>query len=354
VVAPLFDAGGVVRALLCLDAIPPTRLNESTITIFLGIAEWVSAALSRLARGPEASAPEAAPLEPAAETEIRIGSSQDLGERLRLEVERCSRYGVPTSFLAIQATEWKDPSPEGVRSLDRFVLSHFTSGLRPSDGIYRFGYPGCYLLVLAGTTVQGAEVVRTRLLRRVEYSPQGQGAVEIFAIGPDAQAPDLPSLVNLVAARLRKASPLPLEGRCPVEIPVATKAAGMDAFLRRLKMEASLAVRNGFELQVIGISAEVVDETAPDLLVRHVFEAGARTLRPTDGVYAIGPRHCAVLCPCTDGEQAATVAHRLATAVRKRDPDAPYGQLTTQVVGLGPSYPDATSLLEALAKRRPA
>ena len=50
VVAPLFDATGVVKG----AALPRPRsgdpLNESTVTLFLGIAEWVSAALSRLAR----------------------------------------------------------------------------------------------------------------------------------------------------------------------------------------------------------------------------------------------------------------------------------------------------------------
>ena len=47
VVAPLFDATGVVKALLCLDEIPATRLNESTIRVFLGIADWISSALAR-------------------------------------------------------------------------------------------------------------------------------------------------------------------------------------------------------------------------------------------------------------------------------------------------------------------
>jgi len=350
VVAPLFDAGGVVKALLCLDDVPPARLNESTITIFLGIADWTSAALARIARGAEAPAPHRT-LPATPEAEIYVGTASDLGERLRLEVERCTRYGVPTSFLAIQGTEWADPTPEGVAELDRYILTHFTTGLRPSDGIYRFGYPGCYLLILAGTTVQGAQVVRTRLLRRVEYSPNSRiGAIEIFATGPDADAPDLLTLVERVAACFRRFSSLPLDGSCPVQVPDGPRPGRIDEFVRRLRVETSLAVRNGFDLHVVGITAETVHDNDPGLLARHVQEAG-RTLRPTDGVYAIGPRHCAVILPCTAGEEAASVGHRLVTAVRERDPNAPYGQLETNVLGLGENHPDAGSLLSALAQK---
>ncbi|MHC4547832.1 MAG: GAF domain-containing protein [Planctomycetota bacterium] len=355
VVAPLFDAGGVVRALLCLDHVPVSRLNEATVTLFLGIADWVSAALTRLAEGPAAPAPAARRLEGAMLGDVFLGTPEQLGKRLRLELARCSRYGVPTSFLTVQATQWRDATSEGIEAVDGFVLTHFTSGLRPSDSLYRFGYPGCYLLVLAGTTVQGAEVVRKRLLRRVEYTPGNRvGTIEITATGPDAEAPDLISLAERVAARFRRFSPLALEGRCPIEVPDRLEVGDVTTFLHRLKMETSLAVRNGFDLHVAGITADRQDESNVGLLARHVLEAGAQTLRPTDGVYTIGPYQCAIVLPCTSGEEAATVVHRIATLVRTRDPNAPYGPLETQVLGLGPVHPDATSFLAALARRAPS
>ncbi|MGH7163654.1 MAG: hypothetical protein ACREID_09225, partial [Planctomycetota bacterium] len=354
VVAPLFDAAGVVKALLCLDDVPPARLNESTVTIFFGIAEWISASLSRIARGDEAPDPRRA-FVPGPTSDLWLGTPEELGERLRVEYERCARYGVPTSVLAIQATEWKDTSEEGRDILDRFILTHFTGGLRPSDQLYRFGYPGCHLLVLGGTTVEGAEVVRTRLLRRVEYSSsKGIGPVEIFATGPDTEAPDLVSLAARVAAQFRKASPLPLEGTCPVPVPDRTKVGGIDGFVRRIKLETSLAVRNGFELHVVGITSEAHGAANANLLARHIEEVAVVCLRPADGAYAIGPHHCALILPSTGGEEAATVAHRLVQALRMRDPNAPYGAVQTQVLGLGPSHPDPGSFLDALAKQRPS
>jgi hypothetical protein len=283
--------------------------------------------------------------------DLWLGTAGDLGKRLRIELARCSRYGVATSFLTIQATDWKDATREGIDALDRFILMHFTTGLRPSDGIYRFGYPGCYLLVLAGTTREGAEVVRTRLERRISYTPSPVGAIEILATGPDAEAPDLGSLVARVAKGYRERSKLPLDARCPVSIAERIEAEDLNAFLRRLKMETSLAVRNGFDLHVVGISAEASEQAGPGILARHVVDVGEQTLRPTDGVYMIGQYQCSIILPCTNGEEAATVAHRLATLVRARDPKAPYGQIETQVLGLGPSHPDAGSFLTALARR---
>jgi hypothetical protein len=351
VVAPLFDAGGVVKALLCLDHVPVSRLNEATITLFLGISEWVSAALARLVR--TTAAPAALPV--GQERGAFLGSPEELGKRLRLELARCSRYGVPTSFLTIQATEWKDSTPEGIEMVDRYVLSSFTSGLRPSDALYRFGYPGCYLLMLAGTTVQGAEVVRTRLMRRIEYSTSlPVGMIDIAATGPDVEAPDLISLADRVSDRFRRFSSLPLEGRCPIDVPDQVEVGDVTAFMRRLRLETSLAVRNGFDLYVAGISADRRESVQTGLLARHVLQAGSQTLRPTDGVYTIGPYHCAIILPCTNGEEAATVIHRVATLVRSRDPNAPYGALETQVLGLGPTHPDAASFLSALARRTPA
>jgi len=350
VVAPLFDETGVVKALLCLDEIPASRLNESTITTFTGIAEWISASLARLAKGAEPSDPRSG-FQREPEPEAYLGTADELGDRLRLEIERCARYGVPTSFLAIQAAEWRDSSREGLWAVDRYVLTHFSGGLRPSDTIYRFGYPGCYLLVLAGTNLAGAEVVRTRMLRRVEFSPVTQmGRVEIFATGPDTEAPDLVSLASRVAERFRAAASLPLEGVCPVRVPEAAKVGGIDAFLRRVKMEISLAVRNGFDLHVLGITAEVRGEAGPDMIARHVRDAGAAVLRQTDGIFAIAPHQCVVLLPSTAGEYAAEIGNRLVRGVRARDPDGPYGDIRVRTIGLGPSHPDAGSFLQALAR----
>ena len=350
-IAPLFDDNGLVKAMLCLDEIPASRLNEASMTIFFGIAEWLNAALVRLAKNASQSverpAPHTGPM-----GEVFLGGPDDLGERLRLELERCARYGVPTSFLAIQAPDWNDTTREGIDTIDRFICVHFTGGLRPSDTIYKFGYPGCYLLVLAGTTVEGAEVVRTRLLRRVEYAPSQQvGRIEIFATGPDADAPDLVSLVERVAGRFRGASPLALDGACPVRVAETAVEGNVNDFIRHLRMETSLATRNSFPLSVVGITAHIPQSAEPELLARHILAAGGQTLRPTDGVFAIGPNQCVAVLPCTTEEEAGTVALRLAQAVRARDPNAVYGDIETHVLALGAQHADVSSLLQALAQQ---
>ena len=257
---------------------------------------------------------------------------------------------MPTSLLAIQAPEFRDSSREGIDEIDRYICMHFTQGLRPSDTLYRFGYPGCYLLVLAGTSVEGAEVVRKRLARRAGYATSERvGPLEFFATGPDAEAPDLLSLVERVAKRFRDRSPLTVDGDCPVQVPEAGRVEDGDAFVRRLRMEVSLAKRNDFPLHVVGITSE---SNAIELgqLARHVLEVGTN-LRPTDGVYAIAPNQAVLVLPYTGSEEAATVAHRLVQAVRARDPDAPYGALETHVMGLGQPHKDAASFLQALTRQ---
>jgi len=348
VVAPLFDATGLVRALLCLDEIPDTRLNESTITVFLGISRWISSALTRLARN-DGEARTAAHPESATDGSLWLGTADDLGERLRLELERCARYGVPTSFLAIQLSALTDTTAEGIEVADRFVAAHFTTGLRPSDNVYRFGYPGCYLLVLAGTAVSGAEIVRQRLLRRVDYAAaETIGPVEMFTTGPDAEAPDLVSLVERVAGRLRATSALALKGACPVKVPTSIDTGSSAALVHRMRLEVGLALRYGFDFNAIAIGTGSDSLGAIETLARHLAEAGARLLRLTDGIYRISRNRIAVVMPSTGSEEAAALAHRLVQALRERDAEARYGDLETRVISLGATNPDAREMLLAL------
>ena len=249
---------------------------------------------------------------PSATPTLHLGGVDELGERLRLELERCGRSGVPTSFLAVQLTDWTDASEDGLEFADRFVREHFTSGMRPSDNVYRFGYPGCYVLILAGTGVRGAEVVRERFARRVEYAAEKSvGTIDMFVDGPDADAPDLMSLAERVARRFRDQSKLALEGDCPVSVPPRGHPGSVSQLVARLPAEVSLAVRNDFALHVVAIRAEIHSAAIVGLLPRHLTEVGARLLRATDGVYAVAPDCAAIVMPSTGGEEAAMLAHRL-------------------------------------------
>jgi len=348
VVAPLFDSSGLVKALLCLDDVPETRLNPSTITTFLGIANWIGSVLTRLARTDEATRNAQAP-RAATTGSLWLGSSDDLGDRLRLELERCARYGVPTSFLAIQLSTLTDTTRDGLETADRFIASHFTTGLRPSDNIYRFGYPGCYLLVLAGTSVSGAEVVKSRLLRRIDYTASDSiGPVEIFASGPDVDAPDLVSLVGRVAERLRGNSVLALEGQCPVKVPEHGEVLGPADLVRRLRMEVSLALRHSLDFNAVAIRVHGDRPGAIGTLARHLSEAGDAMLRATDGIYEVDPDCIAIVMPSTRADEAATLSHRIVQALRERDTAAIYGDVETAVISLNTVNPDAHAMLLAL------
>ncbi|MEE8104335.1 MAG: hypothetical protein V3T86_02240 [Planctomycetota bacterium] len=352
VVAPLFDERGVLKALLCLDEIPPSRLNESTINTFVGIADWIGKSLARLGKQDAVPTPNSSE-GGRPQDELRLGTTKEFGERLRIEYERSARYGVPTAILAIHAIEWSDTTREGDGTIDRFMMSQFTGGLRPSDAIYRFGYPGCYIIVLAGTTPEGAEVVRGRLLRRVEYSATSAiGRIEIYAEGPDADAPDLMSLMERVAQLFRRSSPLALGSHVPVAIPDWTPIGDRDALIRRVRVETSIAVRNGFDLHVVGITAPDSRAEYAEGLARHLEEVSRGILRPSDGAYSVTKNQCAVVLPNTDPESSAIVAHKLVSALRERDPDAPYGNIETLVLGLGTHYPDTDSFMDALTAAR--
>jgi len=357
-VAPLFGPRGVVRALLCLDFVPAYRLNPSTISSFFGIAEWTSAALARFERadrrgGAAGAANDDAPLTFAVgpEGELWLGDVDELGERLRLDYERATRYGVPTSLVLIQAVEWNELDPDALRQLDRFVLTHFTGGLRPSDGLYRFGYPGCWVLVLTGTAVDGAGVVRERLVRLVEAAREhgDVGAFEVSVTAPDAGAPDLPSLLARMTKQFRRRSALHLDAEGPVVIPDRLRAGDVEDFLRRLRVEIALALRSGLELHVLGIFPEKRSADAAMGVARHVVEIADDSLRRSDGVYAIGSFGAAIVLPGTGDEAARRLGERVLECVAARDPDAPFGEIVLTTLAYGPRHPDPVSFLNALA-----
>jgi len=203
--------------------------------------------------------------------------------------------------------------------------------------------------VLAGTSVSGAEVVKSRLLRRIDYaSSDAVGPVEIFASGPDADAPDLVSLVERVAKRLRANSVLALEGNCPVKVPDQGEVLGQADLVRRLRMEVSLALRHSIDLNAVAIRVRGAAPGAIGTLARHLSEAGRSMLRATDGIYEVDPECIAIVMPSTRADEAATLSHRIVQALRERDTAAIYGDVETAVISLDSVNSDAHAMLLAL------
>ncbi|MFQ5506298.1 MAG: hypothetical protein ACE5F1_16135, partial [Planctomycetota bacterium] len=138
IVAPLTASDGSVKGLLCLDEIPASRLNDSTVLTFYGIHEWINASMHRVSTGRQPIDLHVGMAHAASMTPW-LGTPEELGERVRIEDARCARQGIMTSLLAFQAVELAAYSPASFQRLDDFLLENFSDDLRPSDSLYRFG-----------------------------------------------------------------------------------------------------------------------------------------------------------------------------------------------------------------------
>lgn len=365
VVAPLFDDAGVLKALVCLDDIPATRLNASTVATFLAIGQWVSAALNRVERASSeavlvdnpplpAARREAAPAASEAPVDPFLGTPAELAERLRLEYERCTRHGLPLAMVGVQLTEWTDASPRGLRKADAFVLSQFVPEVRGADAFYAFGFPGCYVLVLPASTEEAAEAVRQRLLERSRHDPsQPVGPVRLFVTGPDPETPDAVNLVVRLTAEFQQRSALPLTARAPFEIPEAGRVHDSGALLRRLETEIAIARTGAGDVQLISLRGAEEAMEGPNVLALHLERVTPARLRKTDTAYALGTNHCAVVLPYATRDQAEPVAQRLLDALIELDPTPSYGVLSVHLISLSDETPDACAMFGA-AVRSPA
>jgi hypothetical protein len=353
IITPLLTAQGVIEALLCLDEIPTSRLNSSAVRTFYAIGEWISAVLTRLAGDPtmERPAPAMAVLEPSRNW---LGTADELGDRLCIEYERTTRYGLPLTVLAIQFVEWTDTTPQGTRKIDQYVIQHFTPRLRVSDAVYRFPHPGCYLVMLPATPVEGAEVVRKRLLRRIEHGPTtSQGEIQITAVAPDPTMPDAESMLMTLTDLYRTHGTLPLAQRQPMTLPETPQVGTLSDCVRALSGEVGLAMRNEYPLQVLALMGERETGVDPGLLAFHLEQVAERTLRRVDSAFSVGSSYVTVLLPNTKAEHGDLLGQRILNALQDREPEPSYGEVTYQVMSFGPEYPYYGAFLEALSAVRP-
>lgn len=299
-VAPLLDGEGLLIALLCLDDVPTAYLNETTSRVFFGVAEWISASLCRIDRG-------APPLGRAAiasfatPIERSLGTPTELGERLRVETERFVRHAVPFSVIGIRTR-----SADAARAKTT-LLDLFGEGLRATDGIYAFGYPGCFVVCLAATSLAAGEAP---LLRLQEIANRARatgdlGELDVFLTAPAEGAPDAAAFVKSLAKRLNPAPMHDERTPCPVDPRHALGDAA--ACERRLEIETRLAQRLATELSVVEIQAEGCGE----LLDRERIDPELPSLvRRADGVYTVGAGHLLVVLPETDEPEAHLIARR--------------------------------------------
>ena len=337
VVAPVPDSSGIVHALLCLDEIPASRFNESTASTFFGIAEWVGASLKRISRGEKPFDFRAA-LADLANSAPSLGSPQDLGERMFIEDERCSRLGIASSLLTLQMTEFRPSGQASMNQLDDYVQENFSTGLRLSDGFFRFGYPGCYVMILVGARGDDAEIVRTRMQRRLGFLVKPEtGKIEITTFCPDDESPDLARMLPRIVDYFREHSPIPLQPRCPVPIQRTTVLGTLEDFVQRLRYEVSLAQRYDKDLQILDFKTTGDRGDSGQMVARHLEHIAETWLRGTDGIYVVGSNRCAVVLPGSNTEHASRVIERITESLRERIPEERVGSFEPSVHGIGNS-----------------
>jgi GGDEF domain-containing protein len=343
---PLRQNDGVIIGVLCMDRIPVERLNKTTATYFQGIADWISASLGRLQAGGTAIDRRNANAF-IADVTNSIAPPAELADRLQLESERFNRLGVPFHLLAVQASEWSDTSEEGRNHLHASLHEDLNLGLRSSDRVYEFGYPGCFIIVLAGTDQIGATVVKERLERRLRFTRHptiGQLLVNIHGYSDEVM--DLRLLVARIAQKLRAESAFRLAEASPLVFSAKRTVGDRAQFVRAVRQETNLALRNGWDLHAIDLRGAATAE--PDLVARHAAEVAAEMLRRTDMIYCIGPSRSAILLPATTGDRAFATAYRLLDGIQQRMRDAPYGELQMQVFALGNTTAEAMAFMQTL------
>lgn len=333
-VAPIMDSAGVVKALLCLDDIPPRRLQSTTIQVFISISTW---AASSLRSTPDEQLPDDlhAAIRKVLGGDRGVGTPEQLAHRLLVEDSRATRQGISSSLLALHAVDLEARVPGTLEKLDRFLLSRACSGLRLADDLYRFGYPGYYVLLLTGTPAAGAEVVRDRLAERLASEAREDfGAIEVAAYSTDVDVTKLVDLLDPIAQNYYAEIGLPDDFRCPIHIPKMIKHGDAVEFAARLRVELGIALRFGQELSLIDFRSVDPGTDAGSMVARHLDNLPVNVLRFSDGVYVLDRQRCVVLMADTDCLSATKVWQRLLSQLESTIPESRFRRIQSDFLAL--------------------
>lgn len=342
---PVLDGRHVVSAVICMDDVPPSRLNSRTVTTFFAICEWIEAVQGRqLAEAAAGKAPSQAATISGAFAED-VARPEDLGSRLRLELARHLEHGVPVSLIAIQIAQ---EGRTGESIDDVTLVRHLASSRRVSDGLYRFGFPGCYVLVLADTPLEHAPVVAQRMEERARStSVVDEDTVLLSVFAPMEGLEDMASLLDAMTAHFREHSTAPLSSRSPVPAETRARVLSLEEFGVRLEQEVTLAGRRDHPICVA--SLRLVGGRAPrdELLLPRMRDV-VRHLSPVDTAARLGENHAAVLIPHATEEEARERLQELIARLDERQAAGDEEQVVLRVLTLGMDYPDASALYAEL------
>jgi GGDEF domain-containing protein len=342
-VSPLADASGVIKAVLCIDDLPPARFDQTTVKTFLGIASWMATNLRRVELGATTEEHEAA-----LDAEKAIGTPEQLSERIFLDDARRTRYRVETALVAVRVPDVHGATAEKVEMLEGQVTAILAANVGMADDVFRFGFAGCYLLVLTGCNRRQAEPVVERLRYRFAVAAQKGtlGPVELQLFTPDQDAPRLAALLPRIAQHFFGEPVAGLDQHCPVPEPSAQRSGNARDFANRVRLELDLAKRFRWDLSVLDLRGDDDAGHIGTMMARHLWNAIGTLLRVTDGIYVLGPDHCAVLMPSTSCEEARHIWERLDEDLAATFPEELYRAV--QVEFLDVSRTDAREALACL------
>lgn len=333
-IAPIADGTGVIKALVCIDELPPTRFEDSTVKTFLGIVSWLATNLRRIQLR-EATGENSKQMLSALDKRKYIGSVADLAERIHLEDARRKRYGVETELVAIRLLDVRVNMAEYIESLEEWLLNVLNSAVRLTDDIFTFGFAGCYVLVLTGTKPGNGDKVLARLEARFAATKGlDLGPVELRHFSTTTEAPTLGELLPVMTEHFCGASPVPLAQQCPVPEPRAQRSGNAQEFARRLRLETDLARRFGAELNMVDFRRDSGGFGVGPMIARHLWNSVGSLLRVTDGIYVVSPNRCVVLLPFTSCLDASRIWSRLDESLRKTLPSDHYEDVHVDFLSL--------------------
>ena len=279
----------------------------------------------------------------------RIGTPQELSERVAYEYARGARHGTSLSLLALHFFLWNGRGDAARVRLERHVTEHFAASVRISDGLFEYGLRGCFVGVLPHTTARDAEVPRTRLEQRANHRPIGEiGPVKIDVVPVDLEVPDVASLLAKLDAHFRSQALVPAGSGGPPLPSDRLPLRGLAAFERTLRVELNLAGRDASHMSVLSLFAARSAHAPAGLLARHVTSIAPMVVRATDPVFAIGPNHVALVMPRTEPGAAAAVGQRITRALEEAYPGAEYGELAQKALEFDRAHRDVPAILETL------
>ena len=345
-VAPLADSTGVIKALLCIDELPPTRFDDNTVKTFLGVASWVANNLRRIELG-GASEETWQSVMQVLNASKSIGTPQQLSERLFLEDSRRNRYNVECVLVGLRLLDSRSGMAEYAETLEGYVAQVVSSSIRLTDDAYRFGFAGCYVIVMAGCQTEHAGTVIERLTERfAAHSGSDLGPVRLELFAPDQDAPSLGALLPRVTNFFFGEHGDGIAHRCPVPEPARQRSGNATDFVRRLRLEMDLAKRQEWDLHLADFRGGEKEFGIGPMMARHLWNLAGTMLRVTDGIYVLGPTRCVVLLPCTSALDATRIWQRLHEELAKSIPDGRYESVRTEFLALtGTDAQDALSHL---------